>query len=601
MAFVISTIYKSVDKFSAPLKRMEQANSGFANKLNGTKNMLLGLAGRVSVASLAFAGFNAIKDFDDAVASLSAVTGVTGINLSIMKKEILDLADKSKKSAIDIAKGFEIVGSNMSQYLSDPVGLRMITEAGITLAKASRMQLEPAIDSLTTVMNQFGFEANKAQFVINKLTAGEIVGNVRTGEMAEMLKEFGANAKLSNVSLEESVALIQTLGKYMQKSKVDIASRNLLTILSAAEGLDKVALSDLAKAGVNTNILMDKTKTLSQRLNELKKAAGSSAAMVHIFGKENLTAGQIAMSNIGLFDQFKNSIDKTNDSEKQANINSSSFINRLTELKNKFDNFIIKGNETSGVLNIFGGILGFITNNLGTIIELIGISIGLFAVYKTIMLGINAVTAIWNIYTGISLALQGYQGALLLQNTIALKAYTVAQWLMNTSLLGCPIVWIILGIAALVAAIVICWNKFEGFREVVMGVWGVVKGLTAAWWDLVKAMFYTKTGQFGKAVESAKSAYKEISTLDKSYQKGVSEQKVKFAADVERVKEEKKASDKPVNVAASANDAQMRTIEKTTNKNNTLNLIDKTSGGVKAVKNEAPIPVMGITNDYLNE
>lgn len=480
MAFVISTIYKAVDKLSPVIKQMERANTSFAakqdkmfNKLGKSmSNMtthLASLAGGLSIASLAFMGGNAIVKFDDSLASLSAVTGVTGRGLENMKGQIMDLADKSKIAAYDVAKGFEIVGSNMSQYLTDPKGLRLITEAGITLAKASRMELEPALDSLTTVMNQFGFEANKAQYVINKLTAGEIVGNVRTSEMADMLKEFGANAKLSNVSLEESVALIQTLGKYMQKSKVDVASRNLLTILSAAGGLDKTALKDMAAAGVNTNVLMDKTKTLSERLKELKKAAGSSVAMVHIFGKENLTAGQVAMANIGLFDQFRDSIEKTNEAEKQASINSASFANRVKQLKARFENLIIKGNESSGALNKLGSVLGFVSDHLGLIITLVGSAIILFTSYYAIMTLSRMALVGYNVALDLYILLSGKSILLLQKQGLVLKAYTAYQWLANSAawgfaaaILANPITWLVAAILATVVAIgILIWKWKE--------------------------------------------------------------------------------------------------------------------------------------------
>jgi TP901 family phage tail tape measure protein len=589
MAFVISTIYKSIDKFSAPLKRMEQANSGFANKLNGTKNMLLSLAGGVSVASLAFGAYNAMANFDDAMASLSAVTGVSGVALAQMKKDVLDLADKTKKSAVDVAKGFEIVGSAMSQYLKDPKSLKMITEAGILLSKASRMDFEPAMNSLTSTMNQFNLAAKDSKKVVDVLTAGEIVGQIRTQDAAQALSKFGAVANSMNTTLPESIALIQILGKKLPKEEIGTAARNLLLFMDTSKGASAEAMASFKKNGVSLKILSDKTLTTAARFKELSKIQNDSVAMSKIFGRENITAGKVIFDQLSTYEQWVQEIKNTEESQKQASVNSGTFKNRITELKNTFDNLIISGNESSGMLSAFGNIIGFVSNNLGLIVGSLGIGLALFATYKTIMLGINAVTAIWNIYTGISLALQGYQGALLLQNTIALKAYTVAQWLMNTSLLGCPIVWIILGIAALIAGIVLLIKNWEVVKN------AVISFVQYAWEGIKKV---------GQAVLSylllpLQLALKLISTLTgaewaKDMTNKINDMTGSFSVDA-------MTKEKPVNLAASANDAQMRTIEKTTNKNNTLNLVDRTSGGVKAVRNEAPIPVMGITNDYLNE
>ncbi|MFS8534359.1 MAG: phage tail tape measure protein [Limnochordales bacterium] len=69
---------------------------------------------------------------------------------------------------------------------------------------------------------------------------------------------------------------------------------------------------------------------------------------------------------------------------------------------------------------------------------------------------------------------------------------------LNVTLLASPWFWLVLGIAALIAIVIVCWNKFDGFRDAVLAVWdsiqagweslwdGVLKpGLDAllAWWD----------------------------------------------------------------------------------------------------------------------
>jgi len=162
------------------------------DKTGGGINSAIGkigkLAGALGLAGAAYMGFDAIKRYDDAVQSLSAVTGVTGSELENMKGEIMSLAKESKKSGDEIAKSFENVGSNMSEYLSDPKGLRQITAAGVILSKAARMEVAPALDNLTTIMNQFDLKAKDATKSVNILTAGEIVGSVRTADISTALQ-----------------------------------------------------------------------------------------------------------------------------------------------------------------------------------------------------------------------------------------------------------------------------------------------------------------------------------------------------------------------------------------------------------------------------
>lgn len=85
---------------------------------------------------------------------------------------------------------------------------------------------------------------------------------------------------------------------------------------------------------------------------------------------------------------------------------------------------------------------------------------------------------------------------------------TAATWLWNAALAANPLVWIIAAILALVAAIMILWDKFEGFRAVIGGVFGffkqeimstihLFKNLGQIVWDIF-------TGQWKKAFEDGK-------------------------------------------------------------------------------------------------
>ncbi len=59
---------------------------------------------------------------------------------------------------------------------------------------------------------------------------------------------------------------------------------------------------------------------------------------------------------------------------------------------------------------------------------------------------------------------------------IALKGWIVAQKVLNFVMNMNPVGLIVSGIAALIAIIVVCWNKFAGFRAVILTVWDTMKG-----------------------------------------------------------------------------------------------------------------------------
>ncbi|MEG0519370.1 MAG: phage tail tape measure protein, partial [Bacteroidales bacterium] len=55
-----------------------------------------------------------------------------------------------------------------------------------------------------------------------------------------------------------------------------------------------------------------------------------------------------------------------------------------------------------------------------------------------------------------------------------------ATWAWTAALLANPITWVVLGIGALVAAVVVCWEKLAGFRAVMLTIWDAVKGFGTA-------------------------------------------------------------------------------------------------------------------------
>ena len=487
--FIIPSIFTAVDQMSPAIRTMSNGLAGFTQKADAfsarsermfkrltpaigeAQKQLLSMVGTgAAVAGLFRIGSSSVTsilDYETALHSLQAVTGVTDMAMVKFKGEIADLGKVSRKSSIDIAKSFETVGSMMSQYLDNPKALRQITEAGITLSKASRMELEPSLQNLTSIMNQFGLGADKAAKSINILTAGEIVGSVRTSEVAQYLQEFGASAKNMNVDLAESTALIEALGLQMDKTKIGVGARNILTIIGAAGGMDKQARKDMRSAGVDIKFLMDNTKSLSARLHELSKIGKDPVKMVSVFGKENVTAGQVIFNQLANYDKWVKKIRETNEANHQAAVNSATLKNRISELGNQWTNLITTSSKVnSGVAKVTQGI-GWLTDNLENIVS-VGIDVlKYFTYWKAATIGMTVLTKGLSIVTGIQSGLIGMSSIALRGNTIALAAQNVTLKLVtastalatgnltafNAALGMTPFGWAVIGLAGMVAGL----------------------------------------------------------------------------------------------------------------------------------------------------
>lgn len=79
---------------------------------------------------------------------------------------------------------------------------------------------------------------------------------------------------------------------------------------------------------------------------------------------------------------------------------------------------------------------------------------------------------------------------------LATGGFTGSVWGLNAALLGNPITWVVGGLVALGAAVVYAWNKFEGFRGFMTGMWEVIKELGTLFWERVILPFMS----FGKII-----------------------------------------------------------------------------------------------------
>lgn len=93
-----------------------------------------------------------------------------------------------------------------------------------------------------------------------------------------------------------------------------------------------------------------------------------------------------------------------------------------------------------------------------------------------------ALTAAWVIHTAALKVYAGWQAAV----TVATKAWTAAQWLLNTAFLANPLVAIIAVIVAVIAVIVLIATKTTWFQQLWSFAWGQIQGAAQAVWNWIQ-------------------------------------------------------------------------------------------------------------------
>ena len=104
-------------------------------------------------------------------------------------------------------------------------------------------------------------------------------------------------------------------------------------------------------------------------------------------------------------------------------------------------------------------------------------------VFRTVSDTIKIGTDIYKGLTGATAA----AGKSTIAYTIGQKMAAAAQWLFNTALFGCPVIWIVAGIMAIIAAVVLLVKYWDAAWEAIKKVWGAVTGWFSNLWGGIKA------------------------------------------------------------------------------------------------------------------
>jgi TP901 family phage tail tape measure protein len=404
-AMKVPTIFTAVDRFSHVVSKMSGGVTKFSNttasavqrmdhKINGVFNSLNGmsqLAVGGGLSMLFYQGGKDIMDYETAIASLGAVTGTT---VGSMNKQIEGLARESGRSAIDIAKSFENIGSKMSEYLKNPQALSNISRASILLAEASRMDVEEATEGLTSLMNQFGLKHDKALHLVNKLSAGEDVGAATISQTIDMTRQFAASIRMAGGTAEEAIALVQATSKTMGNMGVGRGFRNIAIDMITGKGMDKNKQRALKMVGADIDIVSAKSTHFYDRLMEIKKLLGNNQAMGMFFKKTGMEAGGTFLREFETYEKYLKYIRENDTATIKAAKNTDTFSYAIARLKDSFTNYMVTGGEVNTSLSVAKDLILLLTRNMGGLINTVGAVIGVFLAWKTFVGVITLVTSV---------------------------------------------------------------------------------------------------------------------------------------------------------------------------------------------------------------
>lgn len=291
-----------------------------------------------AVKQFATESVEAFKSFEDKSKNLTALTGLKGDDIAYLEQRARDLAATATDTANEVLDAFTLMGSAKPELLKDKEALAETTEAALTLAAAAKMDAKSSVESLAATMNQFGAPAAEANRYINALAAGSQAGSAAVTDISKSIVKFGATASAANLSVEQSVGLIETLADKGIKGEVAGTALN----------------SALLKLQVGVDQFNPKIVGMEQALDNLAAANLSTADMVGIFGRGNVVAGQILIENRKRFQELTSAVTGTSTAFEQAATNSDTLAVRQKIAENTINNVkIVLGQKLMPIVAVF--------------------------------------------------------------------------------------------------------------------------------------------------------------------------------------------------------------------------------------------------------
>ena len=444
-----------------------------------------------AVGGLGVAAVKVASDFDSAMSQVAAVSGATGKDLEALRDKAREMGSKTKFSASEAAEAMNymaMAGWKTNDMLSGIEGI-------MNLAAASGEDLATTSDIVTDALTALGLSAEDSGHFADILAAASSNANTNVSMMGETFKYCAPVAGALGFSAEdtaEAIGLMANAG--IKSSQAGTAMRSMMTNLTGEVKFTGAAFGELTVQTTNTDgsmrslgdILADCRAAFAQ-MSESEKAANAEA----LVGK-NAMSGFLAVMNAAPGDIEKlnsaiNNCDGT--AEKMAATMQDNLAGQFTILKSQLEELAISIGEIlmPYIRQIVGWIQGLVDwlNSLDEGTKKIIVTVALVAAALgpvLIVIGkvVGAVGTIMTVVPQIASAISG---------VIAFVSGTVIPAI---SAVVAAIGWVPLAIAAVVAILVVLYNKCEWFRDAVNAVWTQIKEFFVSAWEVI-CSFFTET------------------------------------------------------------------------------------------------------------
>ena len=350
----------------------QRSIGGLRGTLNGIGGAIRSVAGPLvaafAIQDVVRTAVNSVREFELSLDQLASITGLdqTGEAFQSLRQGAIDLARDSSLTADQVAQAFATIGSARPELLQNAEALQQVTQASITLSEAGVIGLDQASTALTGTLAQFGLGAADAERVINSLAAGSQAGAAGISEVADTIRVAGTSLAANNVTVEEAVALTETLAeRQIVGAEAGTALRNV-TLRLANSGRGFVdGQFDIATA----------LRETSAEFEAIQDPVERGQALTQLFGLESQSAAQVLLSSVDAFENYNEAVTGTNTANEQAAINTDNLSTRIDVLRGRYNDFFLTLGEGSSPIE---GIVRLLVDGLIFAFDILEQQVGIF-------------------------------------------------------------------------------------------------------------------------------------------------------------------------------------------------------------------------------
>ena len=289
---------------------------------------------------------------EEAKADVQALTGLDEESIGWLEQQAKQMSTtmdqagiRIRQSATEILDAYKLVGSAKPELLQDKEALNAVTQQTLILAQASGMTLKDAVDATTLSLNQFGAGADQASRYVNVMAAGSKYGSAAVESVTKALRNSGVAAASANISIEQTVGMIETLAEKGIKDEV------------AGTGLKKFFLT-LQTGADETN---PKIVGLETALDNLAAKQLNAAQIKQMFGEEGYNVASVLIDETEKVKYYTQAVTGTGVAIEQAGIKSQTAAAKLAQAKNRMQEMGIELMEklNPGLVSAANGIVNW--------------------------------------------------------------------------------------------------------------------------------------------------------------------------------------------------------------------------------------------------